>query len=441
MTDDPKSLPIDAVAAADLAESGLRFETLQTTDDAFEPWYQAMSRGFHGPRAPEDHLPSRVEGFANRRICAVWDDSIADAATPVATASSWITDLTLPGRRGIPSWAISTITVAPTHRRRGIARNLLEAELRAAVALGVPVAILTVSEATIYARFGFAPAAMAADYTIDATRANWIGPTPAGRVQLVPVELARGGGGHDVLERARLQTPGQIFFEGHLWARMFGLPGRGDPSEFRAVRYDDEDGVQQGVAIYKTDRDGHDAASIDVAYLTTATDDAYAALWRYLLELDLVKTVTAKLRPIEEPLKWQVTDAQAVHEDHVGDHLWARILDVKAALEARTYSAPTILGLEISDDLGFAGGRFELAVDATGTATVRPVPEPTSVPGSGEAADLTLSINDLSAIYLGGTSVNTLVRAGRIKAKTPAAVTAADAAFRSEVTPWLSTWF
>lgn len=52
-----------------------------------------------------------------------------------------------------------------------------------------------------------------------------------------------------------------------------------------------------------------------------------------------------------------------------------------------------------------------------------------------------MNVGELAAIYLGGTSVTTLVRAGRIVEKTPGAAVTADAAFRSTVTPWLSTWF
>jgi predicted acetyltransferase len=61
--------------------------------------------------------------------------------------------------------------------------------------------------------------------------------------------------------------------------------------------------------------------------------------------------------------------------------------------------------------------------------------------GFSENHHLAMKISDLSAIYLGATSVSTLVKAGRIIQKTPGAAVAADAAFRSVTTPWLSTWF
>src|SRR5690606_17568685 len=98
---------------------------------------------------------------------------------------------------------------APTHRRRGIARQLLEAELRTASGLGLPLAMLTVSEATIYGRYGFGPAAMAADWRIDTARVRWTGPASPGRLELIGAEEAIA-----LVEplwgRVRLLSPGQI---------------------------------------------------------------------------------------------------------------------------------------------------------------------------------------------------------------------------------------
>jgi predicted acetyltransferase len=447
MDDDFRETAIDGIAADALARYGLRFELLRPSDDSFEPWFQAMERGFLGSRAPEETMPRRREALEHRRLSGVWDDTAADAATPIATASAWSTELTLPGHRSIPAWAISTITVAPTHRRRGIARQLMEAELRTAVQHQLPVAILTASEATIYERFGFAPAAMRADWTIDTTRATWTGPVPAGRVQFVTTEQGRDEGGLDIFRRARLQTPGEIHLEGHLWRRLFGGPGRAKPEDLRVVRYDDEEGIQQGLAIYKIAEAGHGPATIQLEYLTSATDDAYAALWRFLVEHDLVSTIDAPLRCVDEPVRWQLSDSRAAVENAVGDHLWVRILDVKAALEARRYRAAGRFVLELDDPLGYANGSYLLDIgvsgpdasgtDASGTASVTLLDS--SDPG--DAHRLAMRASTLGAAYLGGTSVTTLARAGRIREQTPGAAAAADAAFGSATAPWLSTWF
>jgi predicted acetyltransferase len=438
MDDDARKAPIDKTAKANLAKQGLRFELLAASDDSFGPWFQAMVRGFLGTTAEDDTLAARGEAFAHRRMTGIWDDSLADAASPVATSSSWITDLTVPGTRSIPSWAISTVTVAPTHHRRGIARNIMEAELRAAVRMHVPVAILTASEATIYERYGFAPAAMIADWTIDTSRAKWIGPQPTGRVQLVTTEQARDEGGHDIIERARLSIPGQIHYSGHLWRRLFGLAGVSNPAEIRVVRYDDADSVPQGLAIYTASNEPHHSSTISVKSLTAVTDDAYAALWKYLLELDLVRTVQALEHATDEPVRWQISDARAAREDRVSDHLWLRILDVPATLEGRHYNSPGPVVLEVSDPFGFAEGSWLVAIDDAGTAIVKRLDDAERF---ADNHHLQLSVNELAAVYLGATSFGTLVRARRVTEKTTGAAVAADAAFRSTVTPWLPIWF
>jgi predicted acetyltransferase len=437
MSDDVLDTPIDAEAAAKLAQQGLRFETLKPSDPAFYPWFRAMNRGFLSPEIDDKIIDDRVKDLHDRRIVGIWDDTAAAPETPVATSSAWITALTVPGCRTIPSWAISTVTVAPTHRRRGIARNLIEAELRTAAKLGVPAAILTASEATIYERFGFAPSTQRADWTISTKRTGgWLGPVPDGRVHLVSRE--QGLATHDVFERAKLQNPGEIELGGHLWERLFGVPGRGNPAELRVVRYDDAEGVAQGVAVYKLeDKPGHDA-TLHVEYLATATDDAYAALWRYFIEHDLVAEVKAPLRSTNEPVRWQLSDSRAAAEDDVHDHLWMRILDVKRTLEARHYSAPGTFVLDLDDPLGYAHGNYLLAIDGEGVGTVTKLD---SENGFDDNHRLALSVAMLGAIYLGGTSVSTLVHAGRIVEKEPGAAAAADAAFRSPTTPWLSTWF
>ena len=437
MSHEVQTTPIDETARANLARQGLRFDLLPRDENSFNHWVQAVGRGFLGPIIADENLALRRSGFDHRRICAIWDDSVANAASPVATASSWVMGLTVPGRRELPTWAISTISVAPTHRRRGVARNLMEAELRTAVKLGVPAAILTASEASIYSRFGFEPASLRADWTIDTKRAKWIGPEPKGRLQIVTTEQSRDGGSFDLVERIRLATPGQVRFDGMLWSRMFGAPGLANPAEIRVVRYDDESGEQQGFAIYSAERD-HFHASAQVHYLAAATDDAYAALWRYILELDLVDQVKAELRSTDEAFRWQLSDFRAATQNDVHDHLWLRILDVKTTLEARHYSAPGTFVFEVSDELGFASGCYLLSIDDAGKAVVR---ELENSKGFEDNHLLQLGIGDLAAAYLGAFTFGTLVRAERVNEKTPAAAVAADAAFRSVVTPWLPIWF
>ncbi|TBN56637.1 GNAT family N-acetyltransferase [Glaciihabitans arcticus] len=424
-------MEIDATSAANIAEKGLRFELVDTADtEKFGLWLQADGRGFHSPRFTPETAAEYLAGTADRRTSAVYDDSSAEPGMPVATVNSWATPLTVPGEHTIEGWAISSVTVASTHRRKGIARNLLEAELRAAKAQNLPLAMLTVSESTIYGRFGFAPSTLTADYDIDTRKAKWTGPTPGGRVHFVPVEQLREEA-PAIIERARLKTPGEILTWPHLWDRTFGIST--DDKDFvkkvRAVRYDDADGTPQGFALYTFMENDHDFGkhTAEVRSLVTATDDAYAGLWSYLLELDLTTKLRVPLRSVDEPIRWQVSDFRAVRSTDVRDHLWLRILDVEAALEGREYSAPLDVVIEVTDELGFAAGRYRVTHEG--------------VHGTSDSPDLELSVNELGAIYLGGVSALTLARAGRIQQHTAGSVDALERAFHSPIAPSLSVWF
>ena len=440
MTNDYALAPIDSLSAEGLAAQGLDFALVDTSDrEALTTWLQAESRGFHGGRMTQAKLDAQIPHIAHRRTTGVWDPDSADAASPVATVSAWVMDLTVPGRTSIPAWAVTAVSVSPTHRRRGIGRAMLEAELRTAVSLRVPVAILTVTEATIYGRYGFGPAVMSADWTIDTTRARWIGPETSGSVRFIEPETMLQDG-HELVQRVRLQTPGQVEFADILWERLLGVGSDPEPAErLRVVRFDDDEGDLQGFAAYRVVEVGDDFTRhrLDLTFLVTATDEAYAGLWRFLVEMDLVSSISAPLRTIDEPLLWQLSDPRAVRRDHVRDHLWTRVLDVPVALAARRYGTPGVFVLDVSDDLGFADGLFLLTVAADGSAS--------AVPLEGEAPDdaaaIALMVDDLGSLYLGGVSAVTLARAGRITELRPGSAASLDASFRSPVTPWLSIWF
>jgi predicted acetyltransferase len=438
---DFSNAPIDHTSSENLATQGLRLGLVDTSDrSAFGEWLTAEARGFHDPEPTPERLEQLVTGLAYRRSTGVWDESVPDATSPAGTVSSWSTALTVPGGRTVDAWAISAVTVAPTHRRRGIARALLEGELRTANALHSPVAMLTVSEATIYGRYGFAPAVMAADWKIETGRAGWNGPRSHGRVSFITLAELREQG-PAIVEKVRLGSPGEIEPWPLLWDRLSGLSADDKETSrtLRVARFDDVAGDPQGFVLYRVTENpgvvfGH---SLEVIYLASVTDDAYATLWRYVLELDLVGEVTAKLRSVDEAFAWQVSDFRAVTKTAQRDHLWTRILDVKAALEARRYSAYGSIVLEVSDALGFAEGRFLLEVADDGTAVVEPLLGDTPE----DSAAIALDVGALSAIYLGGVSAVTLTRAGRITELREGSSSAVDASFRTAVTPWLSIWF
>ncbi len=433
-------LPLDEASRAVLAAEGLHYRVVTTSDaEEHDRWLQADHRGFHFDALTPEQAAEYRASLASTRSIGVWDSSTAEPEHPIATVGSWRSTVSLGDGRYLDGWAISAVSVAATHRRRGIARALLEGELRAAHAAGLPLAMLTVSEATIYGRWGFGPAAYTADYRIDTRGLRLTAPLPDGRVHRVSTAalrpLAPG-----LAARVHDRIAGEVPSRDLHWNRMFALSARtaSHAVKLRAARYDDAAGTPQGFVLYSVAEDDADFAAhtLTVEYLCAATDNAYVALWHYVLDQDLVSTVVAGLRPVDEPLPWLVSNSRAVQTVGRREHLWLRVLDVPAALSARRYAAADSLLLRVTDPLGFASGDWMLVTDAHGTATV--------TPHEGEshgAAVIDLGVEALGALLLGGTPVDSLRLAGRLVEGSPGSAARLDAVLRAPRAPHLSTWF
>ncbi len=422
-------LALDAVSTAALAAEGLAYRRVDPDSDAFGGFMDAMNRGFLGPESTPEQLEAARETMRGRRLTGVFDGG---SDRPVGTMVTWTTPLTVSPGRTVPAWAISGVTVAGTHRRRGIARALVEGELRTAAAAGLPLAGLTVSEATIYGRFGFGPAVYVTDWTIDTRRARWVGPRPDGRLDAIDRHALRED--LELLhERVRDRNPGQVAGWPTLWRRVAGLaPGQSEGAKVRGVRYTDASGATRGVLAYTVDggEDDFTRHTLHVHQLIADGDAAYAALWRFVLEHDLVATVRAGLLTTQEPLRWLIADQRGVAVAQDGHH-WLRVLDVPAALTARRYGAPAGVVVTVTDPLGLADGTWRVEIAADGTCTVEP---------SVGAADLTVPVAALGSILLGGVPVSTLARAGIVTASEEVAGRL-DLALAPAAPPLLSLWY
>ncbi len=429
MTETYLTQPIDEESARALADAGLRLSLVDPADQAaFDQWLLADFRGFLGGRHDDETLAEARDYLSDRRTTAVYDDTIPSAESPIGTVNSWAAPLTVPGGSTVDGWAISSVTVAPTHRRRGVASALLGAELRTAHALGFPTAILTVSESVIYGRWGFGPATWASEWRVDTKRVRWAGPATTGRLSFTEPEAYRETG-RAVLANVMAGRAGEIGLARQLADRLIGpLKGNPEASKYRLVRYDSPAGDPEGFVSYIVkDSDDFTRHTIEVTYLAAATEEARLALWRYLLELDLVAEVHIYTVGVDDPIPYLVSDIRGARETGRQDHLWVRILDVPAALSARRYERDGDLVLEVTDDMGFADGRYRMRVTG-GEATV----ETTTA-----APDVTLPVSSLGAMYLGHDAARHLALAGRLSGDADAL----DRLFRTAVPPRLSTWF
>ncbi|MFS0866993.1 GNAT family N-acetyltransferase [Microbacterium sp. 179-B 1A2 NHS] len=432
LTETFRTAPLDDALRQAVEAQGLAVTRVEDGDrESTDRWLDAVSRGFLDGERNDTQRQAFFDHTAYRRKIAVTDPGAPVPDVPVATFASWGAELTLPGGV-VPACAISSVTVAPTHRRRGVLRRLMTGELRTAASLGFPVAVLTASEAGIYGRFGFAPAAAAATWEIDVRRARWIGPEAPGRIDFLTRE-AGCAAAPALHERVRREVPGEIDMPGGHWERMFRTRADAEKAEeLRVVQYRSPDGEVDGLALYRVaeNDDDYAASSATVVYLLAATDAAYAGLWRFLLSMDLIGTLTASELSVDEPLWWMIADQRAATIT-VRDHQYVRVLDVPAALSSRRYDVDDTIVFEVADALGIADGVFVLS--AGGEPGVDAVDEPpVGLPV------VRLGIAELSAILVGGVSPATLARAGRLETDDPARLTRL---FASTATPRLSFWY
>src|SRR4051794_39719922 len=201
-------------------------------------WLRALRVGFHQPAAGADRLVEIAEDFAGQ---VDWDRIVGafDGGRTVATFRSYPMEVCVPGPRLVTADAVTNITVSPTHRRRGLLRQMMAADLAAAAERGEPLAILVASEWPIYGRYGFGPAADIVNYEIDARAARFaVG--GAGEPRLVePSELVDAA--VRIYAEHHRTVAGAIERSEHWWCQRVGLgfSTRPPPATQRCVVVDD----------------------------------------------------------------------------------------------------------------------------------------------------------------------------------------------------------
>jgi predicted acetyltransferase len=368
-----------------------------------------------------------------------YDRSIAafDGDRMVGTGGAYSMDLTLPGLTTIPIGGLTAISVLPTHRRRGILRSMIAYHFEEVERRGELVSALGASESVIYGRFGYGMATTFADYEIDPRRGQFLRPVASrGRLRLLePEETAKIV--PPLYDRYRRGQPGELSRPQMWWDVYARDPewSRQGASRHYDVVYESGPGRVDGWVSYRIESrwpNGLAANIVKVRMLVGLTVEAEAALWRYLLDLDLAGTIKLIDRPADDPIRWRLADPRRLRVTEVGDQLWVRLLDLPGALAARRYAVDDALVLEVSDALRPRNqGRFRLEGGPDGATCEPTTAEP----------DLALDVADAGAAYLGGASLVSLARAERVAERTPGALLRADRMFAASPPPICTTHF
>jgi predicted acetyltransferase len=380
---------------------------------------------YFGREKPDEAWTERwLKTFELERMHAAVDDD----GSIVGGAGAFGLSMTVPGGAQVPTAGVTIVGVLPTHRRQGILRSMMRAQLDDVHARGEPLAALWASEETIYGRYGYGLASLAARFDVDkANSAFRPGVETVGSVRLVALESAapKLAPVYDAVQRV---TPGMFERSEAWWANRL----LADPENFRFggspkhVAVLEIGGEPHGYAIYRLHvafGDLGPETTLRTIEVVARTPEATASIWRYLLDVDWTRTITAWLLPLGHPL-FLLLARPSLSKPQLSDGLWVRLVDVEAALAARSYAEGEVVVLAVRDDFcPWNEGRWKL--------------EAGSVSRTQAEADIVLDIADLGSVYLGGFTFRDLARANRLDEAREGGVYRADSIFRTtDGAPW-----
>jgi predicted acetyltransferase len=401
------------------------------TDEEYPAFARAIVEGFSDDMPSDGDFSALIKSTLppERTLAAFEGDEI------VGTFGGYALDLSIPGG-DVPMEGTTVVTVFPTHRRIGLMTEMMRLHLESAVANGYSVAGLWASESGIYGRYGYGIATYAATVTMRGREIEFREDIEIDRVRRISIEQAP-----EVLprifDRALAETSGMFARTADWWKAEVLTDAdwkRRGKTSMRIVVHDGPDG-SDGYAIYRQkgseSDDGHSNGTVHVVEIVTVTELAHASLWSYLTNVDGCPNVRAWNISVDDPLAMKAIEPRRVKVESHFDALWILILDVKAALEKRSYEQDGTIRFTIANAFRpDVEGSYELAVE-DGVASCRRIEGIT---------DLTIDLDVLGALYLGSQDARAYASAARIRADAHA-VAEVDRLFRTAKAPWCNQVF
>lgn len=380
-----------------------------------------MSLGFTVP-------PSEVEAFAStipagrERAVEITDAARGPVGELAAMHASFPFTTRVPGGATVPTSGLSMVTVHPGHRRRGLLRAMITDHFVRSLGRGEVISTLFASEGGIYGRFGYGLAARA--MRLELGRGTGLREVADADSLTVTIDTADGERHGDILRtvHAHVGRPGTaVRFGDESINDIFLDPeSHRDGNEVRRIAVVRDGTAPVAYALFHR-------AKGTVAVRAWAALDARASrrLWSVMTNLDLTHTVQADRVAPDDPLVSLLADPSGTKMT-VSDNLWLRILDLPAALEGRGWSADCDVTVAVADDL---------LADNAGTWHIEAVGGAARITRSDHSADISLAIPELSAAYLGGTTLVTMARAALVAEHRSGAVKELSRALASDIAP------
>ncbi|WP_328996616.1 GNAT family N-acetyltransferase [Kribbella sp. NBC_01245] len=362
-----------------------------------------------------------------------------DGKEVVGYTAAYSLQMTVPGGP-LPVAGVSMVTVKPTHRRRGILRQLMNRQLAEMYESGAEsVAALTASEPEIYGRFGYGLASEHLRLQIPRRPGPTLRPVPGS--DEVEIRYADVAGSLDECARIHNEvaaTRAGMFQHDAGWRKYVSSEqvvwGAGSGASAVRCVQSSKDGVLTGYAYYRTKRDRvnnvpHNTVMVDRVHATDLA--SYVAIWKFLLDQDLMTEIGYGRFALDDPLITLLVNSRP-SRPMLFDGLWVRLVDLPRALTARTYESDVDVVLGVRDEFcPWNDGSWRLTAGPGGATCERTT----------DKADLLADVRDLGGLYLGRPGMTSLAKAGLVEELTPGALVQTSRAFQTETLPWLDTGF
>jgi predicted acetyltransferase len=335
-------------------------------------------------------------------------------------------ELSVPGAQ-VPAAGVTCVAVDPTHRRRGVMGALMRAQLDDVHARGEPLAALWSADERIYGRFGYGIGSLTGELELDHEHDAFRRPVPGTDAMRLVDRAEAFERCPGVYDAVRAFSPG-MYSRSPDWWELHRLSDRPEARQGAGALMHalaERDGEPVGYAHYRHRTrfaEGRSDSTLEVVEAMGIDPPATARVWRYLLDVDWIARLHARLLPVDHPL-FLLLDEPRRMRFRVGDGLWLRLVDVEAALATRSYASPEPLVLEVTDAF-CPWNESRYLIDGGQVTRTQAGPE------------LRLDVVDLAGPYLGGFSFAQLARAGLAEELALGALARADALFRSERAPW-----
>lgn len=379
---------------------------------------------YFGGAPKEEDVERMTTILPAERVHAAFDDSEI-----VGGAGAYLFDTTVPGGAQVPTAGVMAVGVLPTHRRQGVLTKLMQRQLADAHERGEPLATLFASEGAIYSRFGYGLASLAGNIDLPKEHALLWDDEPIGRARIIDgdeetLELLP-----PIYDRVQAETVGMLTRTPDWWKvrRLYRNPRRPGGEQVRVAI--EVDGGVEAYALYRLNFSARNMVSestLEISEALGTSPRALAAVWRYLLGIDWVAHIEASWLPLDHPLLLWLREPRRMHF-HVMEALWARLVDVGAALTARSLGEGSVV-LDVRDEFcPWNTARWQIRDGAVARTTAE--------------ADVLLGVSELGSVYLGGFTFDQLLRAGRLEESKEDGVARADELFRTARQPWCPELF